>query len=215
MYFKNLPMEFIRKLYVKKLEREVFAGAIPSHIMVVADADEFRRGFDAFRNFTRWCNILGVKMLTICLHVNDGDEVRHMCMKIPGRLRIISPNGEENSEDGDELDELGGLDLNVNVILGYGGRAELLDTVRKIAAKIREGGLRADNVDAKTLESFLKIKEPPDLIIRAGEEIPDFMIWQSIYSELYFTDIRWESFRYVDFLRCIREYQRRERRYGK
>ena len=202
-------MEFIRKLYTKKLEREVFAGVKPHHIMVVADGDEFKQGFDAFRNFTKWCNMLGVKMLTICLHVNDGREIKHMCQNIPGKLRIISPNGEESSLDGGEFD------LNVNVILGYGGRAELLDTVRKLAVKIKEGGLRAEDVNAKTLESFLKIKEPPDLIIRAGEEIPDFMIWQSIYSELYFTDIRWKSFRYVDFLRCIREYQRRERRYGK
>jgi undecaprenyl diphosphate synthase len=51
--------------------------------------------------------------------------------------------------------------------------------------------------------------------MRAGEEIPDFLIWQSIYSELYFLDIDWKSFRYVDFMRCIRDYQRRERRYGK
>ena len=201
-------MEFIRRLYTKKLEREVLSGVKPHHIMVVADADEFRQGFDAFRNFTRWCSMLGVRMLTICLHVGN-DDVRDMCLKIPGKLRIISPDGGETSRDGSESD------LNVNVILGYGGRAELLDTVRKIAVKVKEGGMKAEDVDAKTLESFLKIKEPPDLIIRAGEEIPDFMIWQSIYSELYFTDVRWESFRYVDFLRCIREYQRRERRYGR
>jgi undecaprenyl diphosphate synthase len=202
-------MEFIRRLYIKKLEREVLTGVKPQHIVVVANADEFKQGFDAFQNFTKWCNLLDVKILTICLHVSDEDEIKNMCFKIPGKLRIITPDGEERNEDGTELD------INVNVILGYGGRIELLDTVRKIAAKIKEGKLRTEDVDAKTLESFLKIREPPDLIIRAGEEIPDFLIWQSIYSELYFTDIRWESFRYIDFLRCIREYQRRERRYGK
>ncbi len=202
-------MELIRRLYIKKLEREVFAGVKPRHIMVVANAEEFRQGFNAFRNFTKWCSMLGVNMLTICLHVSGGDGVRHLCLKIPGKLRIITPDGEESAENEAEFD------LTVNVILGYGGRAELLDTVRKMAAKVKEGRLRVEDVDAKTLESFLKIREPPDLIIRAGEEIPDFMIWQSIYSELYFTDVRWESFRYIDFLRCIREYQRRERRYGK
>ena len=201
-------MRFIFRLYTKKLEREVFSGVKPHHIMVVANADEFVMGFDAFKNFTKWCSLLGVKILTICLHVSDGDEVKNLCLKIPGKLRIISPDGQETRRNGME-------DLNVNVILGYGGRAELLDTVRKIAIKIKKGEMKAEDVDAKTLESFLKIREPPDLIIRAGEEIPDFMIWQSIYSELYFTDVRWESFRYVDFLRSIREYQRRERRYGR
>jgi len=80
---------------------------------------------------------------------------------------------------------------------------------------VESGEINPDEVREEHIERFLKIKEAPDLIVRAGEEIPDFLIWQSIYSELYFMDVDWKSFRYVDFLRCLRDYQRRERRYGK
>ncbi|MEM0331008.1 MAG: undecaprenyl diphosphate synthase family protein, partial [Archaeoglobaceae archaeon] len=64
-------------------------------------------------------------------------------------------------------------------------------------------------------ESLLSLRSQPDLIVKAGKEIPDFLIWQSIYSELLFTDVDWGTIRYIDFLRIIREYQGRERRYGR
>jgi undecaprenyl diphosphate synthase len=103
----------------------------------------------------------------------------------------------------------------VNLIVGYGGRAEITDVVRKIAQLVEKNEIDPSEIKEEDIERFLRIKESPDLIMRAGEEIPDFLIWQSIYSELYFLDVDWKSFRYVDFLRCIRDYQRRERRYGR
>jgi undecaprenyl diphosphate synthase len=103
----------------------------------------------------------------------------------------------------------------VNLIAGYGGRAEITDVVKKLAKLVEKGEISPEEVKEKDIESFLRIKESPDLIVRAGEEVPDFLIWQSIYSELYFMDVNWKSFRYIDFLRCLRNYQQRERRYGK
>ena len=80
---------------------------------------------------------------------------------------------------------------------------------------VAKGWLDPSEVSEEHLEKFLTIQSQPDMIVKAGNEIPEFLIWQSIYSELYFADIDWKTFRYVDFLRMLREYQRRERRYGR
>ncbi len=65
------------------------------------------------------------------------------------------------------------------------------------------------------IEKNLKIASEPDVIIRASLKSFDFLIWQSIYSEHIFFDIDWKNLRYIDFLRILREYQKRERRYGR
>jgi len=75
--------------------------------------------------------------------------------------------------------------------------------------------LDPEHIDEKTIESHLRFSQKPDLVIRAGgKQLSDFMIWQAAYSELYFTDINWSAFRKIDFLRAIRDCQRRERRFG-
>lgn len=134
--------------------------------------------------FLEWCKKLGIKELTVCIR--------------EGKKRIESGN-------------LNGV--RVNFVIGYSGKDEIVDAVKELAKLVKEGKIKIEDVDEKLFESFLKIKNPPDLIINVGNEIPEFLIWQSIYSELYFADI--SKFRYVDFLRCLRDYQRRERRYGR
>ncbi|RUM33701.1 MAG: di-trans,poly-cis-decaprenylcistransferase [Archaeoglobus sp.] len=106
------------------------------------------------------------------------------------------------------------LGIKINVVT-LSGKKEIVFAVRELAKLVEKGAIAPEDVDEKVLERYLEVKSSPDLIIRAGETIPDFLIWQSIYSELYFADLNWEKFRYVDFLRCLREYQRRERRYGR
>ncbi len=105
-------------------------------------------------------------------------------------------------------------EVKVNVVT-LSGREEIVLAVRKLAGLVESGKIDPAEINENLFEKFLEVKSPPDLIIRAGEKIPDFLIWQSIYSELYFADVNWKRFRYVDFLRCLREYQRRERRYGR
>ncbi len=104
--------------------------------------------------------------------------------------------------------------MKVNVVR-VKGREEVLLAVKKLAELVEKGEIEPEEVNEKLFESFLEVKNPPDLIVRVENEIPDFLIWQSIYSELYFADINLKRFRYVDFLRCLRDYQRRERRYGR
>lgn len=106
----------------------------------------------------------------------------------------------------------------LNVAIGYGGRAELVDAFRNIASLIEEGQIEPDEVTERTVEQFLYTSgiPDPDLIIRtSGEErLSGFLLWQSAYSELYFADVFWPEFREIDLLRAIRTYQHRKRRFG-
>ena len=107
----------------------------------------------------------------------------------------------------------------LNIAISYGGRAEIVDAVRKIGEEIRDGNLLPEEIDEKIFESYLYTEgiPDPDLIIRtSGEErLSGFLLWQSAYSELYFTEVYWPAFRMIDFWRAIRVYQQRERRFGK
>jgi len=107
----------------------------------------------------------------------------------------------------------------LNVAVCYGGRQEIVDAVRKIAEKVKRGELEPKEIDEDTISKHLYTADlpDPDLIIRtSGEErISNFLLWQSAYSELYFADLYWPEIRRIDILRAIRDYQRRQRRFGK
>lgn len=109
--------------------------------------------------------------------------------------------------------------LYLNVALGYGGRQEIVDATRRIAREVKEGRVEEGSIDENLISSYLYTNgsRDPDLIIRtSGEErISGFLLWQSAYSELYFSDTFWPGFRKIDFLRALRTYQERERRYGR
>ncbi|WP_456471827.1 polyprenyl diphosphate synthase [Methanocaldococcus sp.] len=109
----------------------------------------------------------------------------------------------------------------VNIAIAYGGQQEIVEAVKKIAYKVKSGEIDPEEIDREMISKHLYTSylpyPNPDLIIRtSGEErISNFLIWQSSYSELYFCDVYWPLFRRVDLLRAIREYQRRERRFGR
>ncbi|MDD2440127.1 MAG: undecaprenyl diphosphate synthase family protein, partial [Methanosarcinaceae archaeon] len=109
-----------------------------------------------------------------------------------------------------------GTDFYIYVSVGFGGRSEITRAVFSILEDVKAGSVRPSDIDEKLLESHLLVKHEPDLMIRSGgQHLSDFLIWQSVYSELYFTDVNWEKFRRLDLLRVIRDYQKRQRRYGK
>ncbi len=106
----------------------------------------------------------------------------------------------------------------LNIAVGYGGRSELAEAVRKICGLIELGELRPKDIDETIISNNLYTAglPDPDLIIRtSGEErLSGFLLWQSAYSELYFCEANWPSFSKIDFLRAIRTYQGRKRRFG-
>jgi short-chain Z-isoprenyl diphosphate synthase len=113
--------------------------------------------------------------------------------------------------------------LLLNVGVGYGGRQEIIDAVKSY---LTDGFMRNDSRDeileglsADAVAKYLYTYDcpDPDLIIRTSGEVrlSGFMLWQSAYSEFYFCDAYWPAFRKIDFLRAIRSYQARYRRFGK
>ena len=109
--------------------------------------------------------------------------------------------------------------FHLNIAISYGGRAEIIDAVKKIACEIERGQLHVEDVDEDLFARYLYTEgmPDPDLIIRtSGEErLSGFLLWQSAYSELYFTEVFWPAFRRIDFWRAMRVWQQRERRFGK
>ena len=105
-----------------------------------------------------------------------------------------------------------------NVALGYGGRDEIVEAIRALAREVKEGRIRPEEIDSAAVSRHLYTKDlpDPDLVFRtSGEErISNFLLWQSAYSELYFTDVLWPGLTRLEFLRAIRSYQLRRRRYG-
>jgi tritrans,polycis-undecaprenyl-diphosphate synthase [geranylgeranyl-diphosphate specific] len=106
----------------------------------------------------------------------------------------------------------------MNIAIGYDGRLEIVDAIKKIANEVKEGKINSDDIDEKIVNDNLYTAglADPNLIIRtSGEErLSGFLLWQSSYSELYFCDSLWPQLRKVDFLRALRSYQQRDRRYG-
>lgn len=113
----------------------------------------------------------------------------------------------------------GNRGLLFQIALNYGGRAEIVDTVNRILGVVREKEMPADfSVSEDFFASHLYTGgvPDPDLLVRTSGEmrVSNFLLWQIAYAEIWVTDVLWPDFRKVNLLEAIRDYQRRERRYG-
>lgn len=107
----------------------------------------------------------------------------------------------------------------LNIALAYGGREEIIHAIKNIAKDVKNNNLKINEISNDKVSSYLYTSgiPDPDLILRtSGEErISNFLLWQLAYSELYFSDVYWPAFRKRDFLKAIRTFQQRKRRFGK
>lgn len=116
----------------------------------------------------------------------------------------------------DEALELtaGNKGMTLCIAFNYGGRAEIVDAVRALVAK----GVPAEKIGEKEIRQNLYVPDmpDPDLVVRTSGEhrLSNFLIWELAYSELYFTDVLWPDFRREHLFEAVREYQRRDRRFG-
>ena len=196
-----------------------------------------------------WCAALGIPVVTLWWLSTENltrepDEVATILRVIEQKmaewmqggfvqqLRIrVRPIGKLELLPASTLQILRGIDsttqhhdrMLVNVGVGYGGRQEIVDAVRRY---LQERFMRRDSPEEilreltpEALDKFLYTYDcpDPDLIIRTSGEVrlSGFMLWQSAYSEFYFTDVFWPAFRKVDFLRAVRAFQQRRRRFGR
>ncbi len=107
--------------------------------------------------------------------------------------------------------------LMVNFCMAYGGRQEIVDASRKLAADLESGKIKADDVNEETFKNYLYSADEPDLIIRTGGEkrLSGFLLYLSSYAELFFLDKMWPEFEKDDLVACIEEFRNRERRFGR
>jgi tritrans,polycis-undecaprenyl-diphosphate synthase [geranylgeranyl-diphosphate specific] len=204
-------------------------------------------GADTAENVLEWCHEIGIKTITLYVLSTENlerpsDELNEILSLLKERLEKLFNDSRIESYQ-IRVMALGRLDFltpeirellkrledktrdysghYVNLAVAYGGRTEIVDSVRKIATYVKEGKLKPEEIDQKTIEqslytSYLENPEP-DLVIRtSGEErLSGFLLWQSAYSELVFQDEYWPDFRKIDLMRAIRTYQRRSRRFGR
>ncbi len=201
-----------------------------------------RRGVDTVREIVRASGELGIEYLTLFGFSTENwkrplEEVnflmgllRHYLRaeletlaKEGARLRIV---GEREGLAADIVDMIKAAEdrtranarINLSIALNYGGRADIVQAARHMAAAAARGELPPDAIDERLLERHLLTCElpEPDLLIRTGGEqrISNFLLWQSAYTELVFSDALWPDFSKADLEHAIAEFRRRERRYG-
>jgi len=139
------------------------------------------------------------------------------------RFRVVGRDQELEPEVRDELalaEARTAQDdgLQFNIALNYGGRAEIVDAVKRLLAELQAGVLGLDALDEGDIARHLYTagQPDPDLLIRTSGElrISNFLLWQIAYSEIWVTDVLWPDFRRRHLLQAIADYQKRERRYG-
>lgn len=149
----------------------------------------------------------------------DGQPWR---LRMVGALDLLPPQHAVALKTAEErtVDRSGGAQ--VNLAICYGGRREIADAVRSLLQEHARAGASLEEV-AEVLDVghiaqhlYTKGQPDPDLVIRtSGEQrLGGFLLWQSVYSEFYFCDLNWPGFRRVDFLRALRSYANRQRRFG-
>ena len=142
------------------------------------------------------------------------NEVR---VRVVGRTELLPDNVKEAIKDAEEATANYNKRF-LNLAIGYDGRLEIIDSFKKIIKDVQDGKITIDDVDEDLVSKNLYTAglADPNLIIRtSGEErLSGFLLWQSSYSELYFCETLWPELRKVDFIRAIRSYQARDRRFG-
>lgn len=200
-------------------------------------------GAAKIRELLGWCAETDVEVVTLWLLSTDNlnrepKELEVLLGIVEGAVRDLAEDGrwrvnhvgavevlpERTRKVLREAEELAGEreGILVNVAIGYGGRQEITDAVRSLLAKrAAEGQALAEVAEGLTVEDisehlYTRGQPDPDLVIRtSGEQrLSGFMLWQSAHSEYYFCEAYWPAFRKVDFLRALRDYAARHRRYG-
>ena len=136
---------------------------------------------------------------------------------IMGRMEGLAPGVVDDLKRSMEK-TAGNTAMTVNVGLNYGGRAEIADAARAVAAAVQRGELAVDEIDEQTFAKHLYRPDLPELelLIRTSGEmrISNFMLWQVSYAEIVVTPVLWPDFRKEHLYEAIHEYQRRDRRFG-
>lgn len=181
--------------------------SLPEHICFMICGSDMESAPEKLADVVRWCNDLGLKRITVHISINENDDLGRYYDNIKqiGEFAALSLHMGEGIE-------VSGEGMQVLVAVGKSGREEIAECIRKMA----ENEINPESITEDTFEEYLTFRYEPDLVIKSGgDHLTDFLIWQSVYSELFFMDINWAYLRRVDLLRALRDYQSRARRFGR
>ena len=186
-------------------------GSPPDHVaVVITELDLLEQGaYDTLEEFFGWAFEYGASEVTVYVSVLDSGVVPTLrreleAVRAPREVAVRGPDDTRRA------------DAPVQISIGHGGKHEFAEAVRAIATDVAEGRVEPSEIDESHVEEGLVFPAEPDLVIKTGaERLSDFMIWQSVYSELYFTDVNWRDFRERDYLRALLDHENRQRRFGR
>ena len=202
-----------------------------------------KQGINSVREITRVCGEIGIKYLTLYTFSTENwnrpqrevnalmglllntinIEVQELnknnvCLKTIGDVDQLPLKTKKGIEDGKELTK-NNTGLKLCLALSYGSRQEIINGVKKISEKVKNGIMGIEQIDENSFSNELYTSEfpDPDLLIRTSGEnrISNFLLWQIAYSEIYLTDTYWPDFREGELIKSLLDYQSRERRFGK
>ena len=203
-------------------------------------------GAETFRKISRYCSDIGIKYLTVYAFSTENwkrplEEVNTIMtyfrdylnealrdfaddtirLKFLGDISGFSKDIQDLMRENEQMSSVH-KGMVCNIAMNYGGRAELVNAVRKIAKMAASGEIKADEIDNTVTEKLISDylytsgQPDPDLIIRPSGEYrtSNFLLWQSAYAEYYIDDVLWPDYTKNDLNRALIEYSKRNRRFG-
>lgn len=231
---KNTTKGALYALYARRLQQRLSGTNLPRHVAIVMDGNRrwarqagfedprisHRYGAEHLDDVLQWCADIGIRYVTAFVasvdnvQKRDADEVGNLDI-LPDSTRHALDLAEEATRDND-------TGFHLNIAIGYDGREEIITAIRCLLESEAGAGLTLEDIARRlnpehiATHLYTSGQPDPDLVIRTSGErgMSGFLLWQAAYSELHFTDVYWAAFRKVDFLRALRSYAVRHRRFG-
>ena len=201
-----------------------------------------KEGAQNVKRITKFANKLGIEYLTLYAfstenwkrteeevsalmfllekylkEVLNSDDMENVKLKVIGDVSALSKNMQKSINEAVEKTK-NNTGLQLNIAFNYGGRAEIVRAIKKIAEDVKNENISIDDInDELVSQNLYTAGQPdPDLLIRTSGEIrtSNFLPWQIVYSEFYFPEKHWPEFNEEDFIEAIKVYQKRNRRFG-
>lgn len=204
-----------------------------------------RAGAKVFEDLLKWCKDAGIKELSFwgasTENLNRDKKEVDFLLKLFGEMcdKFLKEYNNKKIEDKVRIRFIGNLsrlpeklvkkmnkvmeltkdynDYRLNMLVGYGGRWEITEAAKKLAQEVKEGKLKIEDITPEFFQEHLYLQSEPDLIIRTSEQrLSGLLPWQGIYSEIIFLkDKHWPELTQEDFKKCLEEFAKRKRRFGK
>ena len=200
-------------------------------------------GADKIKEISKWCQELGIKELTLYafsidnfnrseqekkvlfslfeesikkLKNDEGLDNNGIKVRFIGRLHMFPENIQKEMYEVMERTK-NNNNSKLNFAMAYSSKAEITDALKKIIQKLKNKEIKEGYIDEELINENLYLSSSPDILIRPGGEkrISDFLLWQISYSELFFIDKLWPEFTKQDLIHIIKEFNQRERRFGR